>query len=67
MLTTAVSTGSSAATLLVARDCTITSGMVADVVGKRVLLTHCWQCGEIEMEAWAMRKIRSASFVTSSR
>uniref|UniRef100_A0A915HWF4 Uncharacterized protein n=1 Tax=Romanomermis culicivorax TaxID=13658 RepID=A0A915HWF4_ROMCU len=45
----------------------MTSGIVAVVVGKAVLLTHCWQCGEIEVDTWAMRKIGSANSVTSSR
>uniref|UniRef100_A0A915JLU9 Uncharacterized protein n=1 Tax=Romanomermis culicivorax TaxID=13658 RepID=A0A915JLU9_ROMCU len=45
----------------------MTSGMVAIVVGKTVLFTHCWQCGEIETDTWVMRKIGSASSVTSSR
>uniref|UniRef100_A0A915HDE5 Uncharacterized protein n=1 Tax=Romanomermis culicivorax TaxID=13658 RepID=A0A915HDE5_ROMCU len=55
------------AMLLVASSCTITSGMVAVVVGKTVLLTHCWQCGQIEVDTWAMRRIGSSSSVTSSR
>uniref|UniRef100_A0A915KIN5 Uncharacterized protein n=1 Tax=Romanomermis culicivorax TaxID=13658 RepID=A0A915KIN5_ROMCU len=41
-------------------------GMVAVVVGKTVLVTHCWQCGEIETDTWTMRKIGLASSVTSN-
>uniref|UniRef100_A0A915HUL0 Uncharacterized protein n=1 Tax=Romanomermis culicivorax TaxID=13658 RepID=A0A915HUL0_ROMCU len=58
---TAVSIGSSAATLVVGSGCTITSGMVAVVVGKTLLVAHCWQCGEIETNTWARRKIGSAT------
>uniref|UniRef100_A0A915L920 Uncharacterized protein n=1 Tax=Romanomermis culicivorax TaxID=13658 RepID=A0A915L920_ROMCU len=52
--------------LLVDSGWTMTLGMVAFVVGKTVLFTHCWQCGEIETDTWAMRKIGLASSVTSS-
>uniref|UniRef100_A0A915L3P4 Uncharacterized protein n=1 Tax=Romanomermis culicivorax TaxID=13658 RepID=A0A915L3P4_ROMCU len=40
------------------------SGMVAIVMGKMVLLTHCWQCGKIEVGTWVTRKIGSASSIT---
>uniref|UniRef100_A0A915I546 Uncharacterized protein n=1 Tax=Romanomermis culicivorax TaxID=13658 RepID=A0A915I546_ROMCU len=50
-LTIVVSIGNSAAMVLMGKGWTITLGMVAVIVGTTVLVTHRWQCGEMERDA----------------